>query len=82
MSEVCRSCKAPIRWAVTERGYAIPLDLEPVDGGNIRLAGARAKGGTPRAVIVAEDRRAEFAGELYISHFASCPYADQHRRRR
>ena len=82
MSEVCRSCKAPIRWAVTEHGNPIPLDLEPADGGTIRLAGARAKGGTPRAVIVPEARRGELAGELYVAHFATCPYADQHRKRK
>lgn len=82
MADVCRSCKAPVRWAVTDSGTAIPLDAEPVDGGNIRLAGARVPGGTPRAVIVPDARRAEFAGELYVAHFATCPDAGQHRRRR
>jgi hypothetical protein len=80
MADRCRTCKAPIRWAITDQGYPIPLDLEPVDDGNLRLAGARYKGGTPRALHVAPENRAEFAGELYRTHFVTCPYAEQHRQ--
>lgn len=82
MSDRCRTCKAEIRWAVTEQGRPIPLDLEPVPDGNIRLAAAHALGGMARAIVVPEQRRGELAGELYRPHFASCPHADQHRRRR
>ena len=81
MPDRCRSCKAPIRWAVTEAGRPIPLDLEPVDAGNVRLDDARVPGGAPIAVIVFSEDREAFAGELYLSHFATCPYAQEHRRR-
>jgi hypothetical protein len=31
----CRSCGAPIRWVVTEKGKRIPLDRDPQPDGNI-----------------------------------------------
>ena len=84
MSDRCRSCKAAIRWAVwSDSGRPVPLDLEPVENGNVGLAGARVPGGAPRAFVVPEVQRKRFrAGELYVAHFATCPYADEHRRRR
>jgi hypothetical protein len=81
MADRCSSCKAPIRWAITDAGYPIPLDLEPAADGNLRLVGARFKGGTPRALVVAPANRAALAGELYKTHFVTCPYAEQHRQR-
>ena len=81
MPEVCRSCKAPIRWALTDRGKRMPLDVEPNPLGEWRLA-ARRPGELPRAVYVPEDLRAGLAGELMMPHFATCPHADQHRRRK
>jgi hypothetical protein len=77
MSEFCRTCKAPIRWALTADGNAIPLDPEPSSRGNLRF---RADG--EHVVIVPEEARATFVGSLYLSHFATCPFADLHRRRR
>lgn len=74
MPDVCASCKAPIRWAPTRNGYLIPLDPDPVAGGNLRLDDQG------RALIVPKDRRD--GASLYVSHFATCPYADQHRRRK
>jgi hypothetical protein len=81
MADCCRSCKAPIRWAITENGRLMPLDLEPADDGNIRLAAALEPGGTPRCAVVPEAHRAALAGELYVPHFSTCPYAHEHRRR-
>jgi hypothetical protein len=70
----CRSCKQQVRWATTEHGKAIPLDPEPAANGSIRLrAGV--------AIVVPEAERQAFAGELYLSHFATCPDAARHRRR-
>lgn len=64
----CRSCRAPILWAGSERGKWIPLDREPYVGDSPRglfvLRGEVAIATTPDA----------FPGErLYRSHFASCP---------
>lgn len=73
----CRSCGAPIRWALTERGRRIPLDPEPYTGpepsGLFRLDGR-----VPTAIAVPPG--ALEAGPVYRSHFATCPNAALHRR--
>jgi hypothetical protein len=80
MPDFCRSCRAPIRWAVTESGRRLPLDRDPAPDGNVRLAAAQVRGGTPRAVVVAAEKRPDLAGELYVPHWATCKFADQHRK--
>lgn len=67
---VCRSCNASIRWERTAAGKPIPLDPEPVEDGNLALR---------------EDGRVVNAqgcppGPRYVTHFASCPNASEHRR--
>jgi hypothetical protein len=74
--ELCRSCKAEIVWAITESGRWMPLDAEPNPRGEWRLFGD-----TPRAVHVEPERRAELAEQLMVPHWATCPHADEHRRR-
>jgi hypothetical protein len=73
MADVCVTCRAPIRWAFTVNGKPMPLDPDPVAGGNVALDD------TGRATVVPADRR---AGPLYVAHFTTCPYAAEHRRRR
>ena len=85
----CRSCGALILWTVTEKGARMPVDAESSPAGNIdllcpigkpmvaiylrkdeiaaRSAAAIERGGTPPA--------------LRTSHFASCPYAEFHRKK-
>jgi hypothetical protein len=75
VTDRCRSCNAPIRWAQTEVGRAIPLDAEPVQGGNIELTTT-----TNRHGAVVQVARIVEGGE-WQSHFATCPNAAQHRRR-
>jgi hypothetical protein len=78
MPETCRTCKAPIRWAVTAAGHLMPLDVEPVADGNLRLD-RDIDGETPR--VLAVPKRYRTADEpLYVAHFRTCPYADHHRR--
>lgn len=72
MSE-CRSCGAPITWAITDNGKRIPLDAEPAPNGNLILVDGVAR--TPRI-----DDDVPFL--QYVSHFATCPNAQQHRRSR
>lgn len=84
MSSVCRACKAPITWAKTETGRAIPLDPELASDGNIAIIG---DGDEPVAVVLdrAVLERLRENGErrlFYRSHFASCPHADEFRRPR
>ena len=74
MTARCRSCDAPIEWAITVKGSRIPLDPGEDDGGNIivdvdgiaHVVGPGDNGRVPR-------RR---------SHFATCPNAAQHRKGR
>jgi hypothetical protein len=77
MSAACKSCGASIIWALTQNGKRIPLDAEPAErpSGLFRLEGS-ATGSMPPIAISA-------AGEpVYLSHFVTCPNADQHRKPR
>jgi hypothetical protein len=65
----CRACQAPIRWAKTVNNKSIPLDPDPVLGGNIELVGELACVLTKETVAA---RRIE-GKPMYISHFATCP---------
>ena len=80
MPEVCSTCKAPIRWALTQEGKFMPFDIVPNPKGEWRLASAR-PGYPPRAIRVPQERRAELAAELMMVHWATCPDASRHRRR-
>ena len=82
MPEHCSSCRAPIRWAVTEEGNPIPLDPDPAVNGTFRLDPAAPAAETPRAITVRLGDRPQFAGRLYLTHFATCPNAEAHRRRK
>jgi hypothetical protein len=79
MSEFCTTCKAPILWAITSGGHPMPIDVDPVADGNLRLE--HGAGEMPHVVVVPPSRR-DPSESLYVAHFRTCPYADQHRRRR
>lgn len=74
----CRSCGARILWVKTVGGKAMPCNAEA-----IRFT----RGGGPETFVTPEGKvergKRDHEGELtgYISHFATCPYADRHRRR-
>lgn len=67
--KACRSCGAAIIWAKTINGKAIPLDAEPVAGGNVSLHGGVCR-------IVGEDIG------THVSHFATCPHSKRWRAQR
>lgn len=75
--ETCRSCPAQIIWAVTERGKRMPVDVDPVPGGNVQLVEQH---GQLTAVVVPA-KRAFGRMNLRKSHFTTCPQADQWRKR-
>ena len=73
----CRSCGAPMLWVRTTAGNLMPLDLEPVPGGNIVLKDGLAhvlKGDLFEGMID--------EGPRYVSHFVTCPEAAKHRRKK
>lgn len=75
MSATCSTCKAPIEWGHTASGERIPMDPQPVPGGNIRLIDGRAH--VVGATIDLFDQDDD--GVRYVSHFATCPDASMHR---
>ena len=78
----CASCRAEIVWATTTKDKPIPL--EPASTPNGNLAVYQVDGGGLRAVIVQGPRRdamRDCGQPLYLSHFVSCPHADEWRTR-
>lgn len=67
----CRSCNATIRWERTAAGKPIPLDPEPRPDGNLCI---RDDG------RVVSDHGFPASAPRYVTHFATCPNANQHRR--
>lgn len=73
----CSSCSARVEWVTTDAGKKMPLDLEPSAAGNVVVRGdgvAATLGPIELAMLPAGTVRR-------VSHFATCPNADQHRRR-
>ncbi len=64
----CKSCGASIIWVKSATHRDMPLDAEPKQGLIIR----KRDGMHPVAVMT----------DVYRSHFATCPNADQHRKKR
>jgi len=67
----CKSCFAHVIWAKTTTGKAIPLNPEPIIGGNLELVDGVARVVQPHPAV-----------KLYVSHFATCAQADAHRKGR
>lgn len=64
----CKSCGAAIVWAKTcERGKSMPLDAQMVIGGNVKL--------TEGVAVVVRPGDGD-----HVSHFATCPNANKHRK--
>lgn len=83
----CRSCGATVTWVRTTQGRMMPLDPHPRADGNLVLTGstatARAGGRVP--VVRYLDGEAPSLpgidpGERFVSHFATCPHADEWRQ--
>lgn len=83
VKSTCRSCGARLLWAITEKGRSIPLDRNPVPDGNIEIE--EFEEGPPMSRVVSRQRELSpglFPATRYKSHFATCPEASQHRRRK
>lgn len=73
----CRTCAAAIIWTVTESGKRMPVDaVPPLLGGNVELIDAD-KSDPPIAKV---HGAATATPGFYVSHFATCAQADQHRK--
>jgi hypothetical protein len=68
MANKCRGCGADIIWVTTDRGRTMPLDAKPEKRFVIDV------------FIDGKAHRAELV-DTYISHFATCPRADEFRKK-
>jgi hypothetical protein len=92
----CHSCQAPIWFGLTVKNKRMPLDLAPVEDGNVivdqdmklldKLASAYEGDAPPpegcRVRVLAKGEVVDPDVPRYVSHFATCPKADRHRRPR
>lgn len=79
MSARCTSCGAEIFFAKTPAGKPIPIDLTPSATGNLVVREVQA-GRVAVPLSKAGDLGA--AEVKHVSHFATCPNADKHRKPR
>ena len=74
----CKSCGAKIVWIKTQNGRSMPCNEEQVEyhtkDGEVVRGNIIKDGGSALVPIV--------DGIGYVSHFATCPNADKHRRTR
>lgn len=83
MPSFCRSCKAPVIWARTTQGRNMPVDAEPSPTGNLVLSPGSGSGAlSPRVYMLGPGDQPAEGLQRYTSHFATCKYADQHRKSR
>ncbi len=68
----CQSCGKPIRWCKTTSGTNIPLDEAPTPQGNLVIDNQVARTATP----------ADGGKPRFMTHFATCPNAAQHRKKK
>lgn len=80
----CKSCGSPVRWARSKSsGKNLPLDPEPNPNGNLGIVEAQHPPGSSMALpVVAVNPTKALTNYRYLSHFVTCPNADQHRKAR
>lgn len=72
----CKSCGAPIIWAMSANRKWIPFDAQPTRDGRWHvefMAGGESLAWQPATNHSGQDR--------YTPHWATCPNANKHRRR-
>lgn len=76
----CNSCGAEITWVYTTNGKRMPIDNEAVENGNLVLTGETRRGSPVVAYLKRGDPQLPLDVARLVSHFATCPNAEQHRR--
>ncbi len=77
MTATCRSCGAHIVWCQTRTGKSMPVDALPDPGGNLELQHPNDPRDPPVAHVIG---KARFTRDRFMSHFATCPDAAEHRK--
>lgn len=80
VGSVCKRCRAPVRFVDMSTGSRMPLDPLPHPLGNIVLERRNAAGAVVGRVLPRREVPT-LEGPAYRSHFVTCPYAEQLRRR-
>lgn len=80
----CKACQADIRWIRSKAGKSMPVDpsefpVVPDDDGNVWAV--TDDGEVFRGRTCSESYEAERWVYAMVSHFATCPNADQFRKR-
>jgi len=85
----CTTCGRPMIWCQARRSHkSLPVDPEPRADGNLFAVIGRGYKGAPLIDTTNQlpdpDLFTDTADVIprYVSHFATCPQADQHRRAR
>ena len=74
----CKSCRARIWWAVSIKGKSMPMDPDPSADAAWVIEG-QTENGAPKIRQV--DPLLDGAAPRFTPHWATCPNADQHRKR-
>ncbi len=84
----CKSCGVPIVWIKTQNGRSMPCDAAAVDYQENYKGSATIVTDDGRVLRVMVFKNPSpsglqpiINGKGYISHFATCPYANRYRRR-
>lgn len=90
---ICRSCRAPIFWAVARKangdiGSPMPVDTEPNAAGNLEIVDRTRRLGdddwTPVVRVLRKGEGDTLPGlptpDRFVAHFATCPNAARHRK--
>jgi hypothetical protein len=77
----CRSCDAPVTWVITPTGARMPLDPTPAPDGNVWIAALAPSGDMVIGVSLNNDGVPPDKTS-YVSHYVSCPQADEWRTNR
>lgn len=82
----CRSCFAEIEWVKSAKTEStIPLDATPTKDGNIIVRNERAhvyKDAATAFASLGTLQKYEWPLRQRTSHFATCPNADKHRKKK
>lgn len=77
----CRSCSEPIMFVTGPKGTPLPVEVQPSTSGNVVLA-YDGKHWNAGVLTPGQAAGARADGQrTYLSHFASCPTAEAHRKR-
>lgn len=90
MAAECKSCRRPIFWVRTTSGAKMPIDTVGALNGTIVIVDkydpanpqADSRGNTKTAEVHNPGDPRHAGLQRYVSHFATCPNAKQHRRTR